>query len=413
MSFLSTNTNEILVQYLEDTYPITLIQSRPFFDRITKKDMAGESAKVPYNVGYGGGVSGDFETALANAQEGGAKHVAYTVEPAKQFGITYVQNESVPFTQGPESAIDQLTDATKGAMELAAQNFESLMFGSGYGDLATISANSGGGPYVLTLSGGLTDVIKFNNGMVLVSKATPATGSLDSGTATVTDLNQLGGTITVDPGSSGWSPTNGHVVGLEGTMLASTSLVTFPGIFGWCPPIGSRTAGALSDTFLGVTRALNGVGTAGWALNGAGKPVSSGINALAGMMANLKNSKPDLAICNPVTLSKLCDDLDTKARYDMKSSVADVYFEGIEIMTPAGKVEVLAESACPADKVVLTKASSWVFGSPGNKPFKPSSLKGQIMVEDYDTNRTRFAITCAGFFYSTNIAATGVLTVSV
>lgn len=415
MSFINANTNFILVEYLEDTYPITLVQNRPFFDRITKKDMSGESAKVPYNLGYGGGVSNDFETALANAQASGAKRTAYSVDPNKEFGITYVENSEVPFTQGPESAIDILTDCTKGAMELAAQNFETTVFGSGFSDMSIITSFTGpvGTVYTLTLGGGLTDVIKFGLGMVLSSKLTPANAAIKAGSATVVELNQLGGTISVDAGASGWVPVNNDVIGLQGSLIAGTAINTFPGIFGWCPPITARTNGRLNDVFLGVTRANAGVATAGWALDGRGKPVLSGVNALAGMMANLKNSKPNLGICNPVTLTKICDDLDTKARYDIPSrTVADVFFEGVEVMTPAGKIEILAESSCPANQLVITKDSSWVLGTPKNKPFAPTDLEGKLMTPSYDHNRTRFSVTCAGFFYSTNIAATGVLTIS-
>jgi hypothetical protein len=416
MSFIDANTENALVQYLEDTYAITMIQNRPFFDRITKKsNMGGESVKIPINIGYGGGQGGDFEDALANAQPSGAKRVAFTVSPAKEYGVTTVINDEVPFTKTPESAIDITIDATRGAMENAASNFEAMVFGSGFGDLATILAatNTTGNIWKLTFTNP-SDSLRFNIGNVLNSKATPSTGSLDTGSATVLGQNPIEGSITVDVASTGMTPTAGHVLGLQGQIAASTSVVTFPGIFGWCPPITARTNGVVGDTFLGVTRdaSTSVVATSGWALDGRKKPIVPSINALAGQMANLKNSKVNLGVCNPVTLVRVATELDTKIRYDMPSKdIAEAMFEGIEIMTPAGKVELFAESACPADKIVLCKGQDWVFGYP-DKPFAPSSLDGKIMVPSYDHNRTRFAITCAGFFYTTNPASTGVLTVS-
>lgn len=418
MSFINPNTENILVQYLDDTYAITLIQERPFFDRITKKsNMGGESAKVPLNIGYGGGQGGDFETALANAQSGGAKRVAFTVSPAKGFGITTLENSEVPFTQTPESAIDITTDATKGAMELAAQNFEAIVFGDGFGTLATIltATNTSGSLWTLVLTVP-SDVNHFNMGNSLVSKATPASATLDNSGAAgvVTGLNQIGGSIQIDVASGGLVPTAGHVLGLQGQMAASTSVVTFPGIFGFVPPITSRTAGVIGDTFLGADRgvASSGVAVGGWAIDGRGKVIMPTVNALAGQMANLKNSKPDLLVCNPITLARMAVELDTKVRYDMPSRTsADVFFPGIEIMTPAGKVEAFAEAACPADKLVLTKASSWIYGYP-DRPFQPTSLRGNIMTESYEHNRTRFSITCAGYFYTINPAATGVISIS-
>lgn len=416
MSFISANTEQLLVQYLEDTYPITMIQGRPFFDRITKKsNVGGESVKVPLNISYGGGMGGTFANALANAQPSGAKRIAFTVDPAKEYGITTLDNDEVPFTKTPESAIDITTDATRGAMENAAQNFEAMVFGSGYGDLATIlvATNTSGNIWVLTFTNP-SDALRFNIGNVLNSKATPAAASLDTGSATVTGTNPIQGSIQVDVASTGMTPTAGHVLGIEGQIAASTSIVTFPGIFGWCPPITARTNGVVGDTFLGVTRsaATSVVASSGWALDGRKKALAPSINGLCAQMANLKNSKPTLGICNPVTLGRFAAELDTKIRYDMPSKdIAEAMFEGIEIMTPAGKIEMFAEPACPANQIVITKASDWIFAYP-DRPFAPSRLDGKIMTQDYDTNVTRFAITCAGFFYTTNPASTGVITIS-
>jgi hypothetical protein len=412
MSFLTANVQEVLRQYLDDTYAYTLIQSRPFFDRLTKKgNMGGTSAKVPLNLGFGGGQGGDFETALANAQASGARRDSFVVEPAKEYGVTYLENDEVPYTQTPESAVDILTDATKGAMENAAQNFEAMLFGDGYGTLATISTNSNPSGTIYRLVP--TDANKFNLGNVLVSKATPSSASLDTGTATVIGLNPIGGAIEVDAGSSGWTPTNAHVLGIQGQMLASTSPSTFPGFLGWIPPITARTNGVVGDTFLTVVRTAQSpvVAVSGWAYDGRGKSLFQSVNNLAGQMASLKNSKPETLIVNPVTLSRLAQENNIQIRYDMPSGDANVYYEGFDIMTPAGKISCLAEAACPANQMLMAQAKTWVFGYP-DKPFAPTSLTGNIAVESYDHNRTRFAISCSGFLYCTNPAANGVITIS-
>lgn len=416
IGFLGTNTDALLRNYLEDTYAITLIQDRPFFDRITKKSgVGGDGVKIPINIGYGGGQGGDFDTALANAQSGGAVRTSFLCEPAKAFGVNTVENSEVPFTQTDDSAIDMLTDNTRGAMELAAQNYTAIMFSDGFGTLATIgtAVNTSGSLWTLTFTDPAT-AMKFNLNNRLVSKTTPSAAALDTGSALVTGINQIGLQIQVDVQATGMVPTAGHVLGLQGQMLAQTTVSTFPGIFGWVPPITARTNGVIGDTFLGVPRLINssGVAVGGWASDGRNKPIAPTVNVQAGLMANLKNSKPDTLICNPTTGAKLAIELDTKVRYDLPSETfANVFFSGFEMMTPAGRVEVLLEPACPGDKMVLTKAKSWVYGYP-DRPFRPTSLKGNIMIESYDHNRSRFAVTCAGYFYTVNAAATGVITVS-
>jgi len=416
MAFLTANDNAILIQYLDDTYPLTLIQNRPFYDRITKKsDVGGSSVSLPLNLGFGGGQGGTFETALANAQVGAGVNLAFTIPPAVGYGIAVLQNETVPFTQTRQSAIDQQTLATKAAMELAAQDFTAKIFGSGFGDLATIgtATNTSGSIWKLLLTIP-TDANRFNINGVLNSKATPSSASLDTGSCTVLGSNPLDGSIIVDVGATGMTPTNGHVIGLAGTIAASTSVVTFPGIFGWCPPITSRTAGVVGDTFLGVTRnaSTSVIATSGWAFDGRGKALAPTIDSACGQMANMENSRPKLALMNPVTLARLAIERDDKVRYDMKSNLSpEIFFMGMDLSTPAGHVEAFGEPACPANQIVLTDPDQWIFGYP-DRPFQPSDIQGNIMIPSYDHNRTRAAITCAGFLYPTNPAAVGVITIS-
>jgi len=221
IGFLGVNTDALLRNYLEDTYAITLIQDRPFFDRITKKSgVGGDGVKIPINIGYGGGQGGDFDTALANAQSGGAVRTSFLCEPAKAFGVNTVENSEVPFTQTDDSAIDMLTDNTRGAMELAAQNYTAIMFSDGFGTLATIATatNTGGSLYTITFTDPSV-AMKFNLNNILVSKATPSAAALDTGNAKVTGLNQIASSIQVDVQATGMVPTAGHVLGIQGQML--------------------------------------------------------------------------------------------------------------------------------------------------------------------------------------------------
>lgn len=417
MAFLTANDNAILIQYLDDTYPLTMIQDRPFFDRIVKRsDVGGQSVSLPLNLGFGGGQGGTFETALTNAQVGAGVNTAFTITPAVGYGIAVLQNETVPFTQTKQSAIDQQVLATKAAMELAAQDFTAKIFGSGFGDMATIgtATNTSGSIWrlILTIP---TDANRFNINNVLNSKATPSTGSLDTGSCTVLGTNPLEGSITVDVGATGMTPTATHVLGIAGTIAASTSVVTFPGIFGWCPPVESRDSHlVVGDTFLGVTRnaSTSVISTSGWAFDGRGKALLPTVNSACGQMANFRNSKPKLALVNPTTLARLAIEADVKVRYDMKSNLsADVFFMGLDLATPAGHVEVFGEPACPANRIVLTDPGQWIFGYP-DRPFQPSDIQGNVMVPSYDHNRTRAAITCAGFLYPENPAAVGVISIS-
>lgn len=416
MAFSLTSIDPILVQHLEDTYEEIWLKNRPFADRIVRKNNVGGSAvRVPLPTSPGGGTGGTFANALANAQDSGAQRVAFIVTPAVTYGITTVQNAQIPFSDTPESAIDIMTEATRNAMELAADNLESIFFSDGFGTLGRIdtATNTSGNIWDITFTDPAA-VFKFQLGQVLVQKATPASASLTTGTGIVLGINQISGGITVNAGATGFTPTVGDVVGIQGQMLASTSPSTFAGVYGWIPPITARTAGVPGDTFLSVVRTAqsNIALVAGFAADGrtAGSVVQA-INLLCAMMANYKLSKPDTAICNPMTLGRVCNEMQTQARNDMKSaSGLDVFYQGITLMTPAGAVDLMAEAANGADQIFITNCSQWIFSAP-DKPFKPSSPTG-IMVPDYNNDQTRLSITASGFFYTLNPAASGTLTIS-
>lgn len=421
---IDTNTQAVLIEYMDDTYAKTIIQKRPFFDRINKIDSSGLDTKVPLNIGYGGGTAGGqaggFEIALANAMQGGAVHQAYQITPQVVFGISVLDNVQARFTNGPQSAVKALTDATQSCMEDAAQNLEYSIFGNGFGQLATATAvtNTSGALWTLTLTD-ISEAIRFNpcppgqttGGNIIVMSATTAS-ALDAGTAAVVGVNQLGAQIMISV--TGLTPIAGHIVGLQGMLQGSSILSGFPGILAYCPPIASRNAaGALTDTFQSVDRSVGGTGTGGWALNGIGKPITEGINTLCSLMANFATATPTSGYANPVTIGKVASELKTFVRYDMKSVMeADVFFSGVTVMTGAGAIDILAEAACPLKYVIITKESVWTFASPGNKPFAPSDLEGRLAIPSYDHNKTRFAITCQGYFYTNQPQATGVLTVA-
>jgi hypothetical protein len=405
---LPLNYQTLLIESLADLAPMVLAKDHPSIDRCTKRPMGGSAAHVPIISGYGGGAGGDFVISLANAQNGVVTDAAFDVKPAALFGHTTLNWTQQRFTQGKSSALDVATIATKGAMENAVDNFaNAAMFSDGSGALSTITTatNVAGSVWDLTLAA-VTDVGKFAQNQVLVSAANSGSG-LDAGTALVNGLAQIGGTIRVTV--TGMTPTATHIIGLQGQLNSGTN---FPGIFGFIPPVSARTNGIPNVTpFLGVTRDQTSAGVAvyGWAYDISGQPLFYGFNTVAGQMSNYKEAKPDTMYVNGADVPKLAQDLNATVMYDMpsRSGIAEVLYSGFRINLATGPCDVMAEPACPAGTGVLTRASQWIFGSP-ETPFGPAS-KGQIMVQDYNSNNARFSVECSGFFFTENPPATAVL----
>ncbi len=407
---LPTNIQALLIESLADLAPMVLAKEHPAIDRVRKERMGGSAAHIPIVTGYSGGAGADFATSLTNAGSGPSlTDAAFDLKPAALFGHYVVDWTTQPFTSiAASSALDVATISTEAAMYNAVDNFaNAAMFSDGSGALATIktATNVSGSVYDLVLSV-TTDVGKFQQNQVLVSAANSG-ASLDTGNCKVVGMNQIAGSIRVDVGASGMTPTATHIIGLQSQL---NSGLNFAGIFGFIPTIANRNSDGTPTvtSFNGVTRDNTSAGVAvyGWAFDISGQPKFYGFNQVAGSMANYKHAKPDVLFVNPVDMPKLAQEVNIQVRYDMpsRSGIADVLYNGFEMMLATGKCEVLAEPACPAGTGVLTRADQWVLGTP-DEPFGPAS-KGQLMVQNYATNSARFSVMLSGYFFTNNPPAT-------
>lgn len=396
MAYFNSNVSAELRNYLERAYPDLVYRDHVLLGSCTHKAQYGAAVQVPVKIGYSAGQGQSFSTAATN--DNGTQRVNFLVTPNKAYAVEGVDNSQLIYTEGKEEAvIDILTDAIRSATNAAGDQAEIACFGGGYGVRGTISSNSGGGPYVLTLTVA-SDAYNFSNGMVLVSKATATTGALDTGTATVTNISEQAGTVTVTA-NGGWTPTNTHVIGLQGTMQASTSAVDFVGLAGWLPDVNNRPQA--SENFFGVDRSVDSVRLAGSYLDGRGKPILSSIQTLAGSIAQNSGANPDLVLMNPANFSKVQLDLDTKARYIKTGSDVDVFFEGVGVVGPKAKTMAIhAAPWCPADHVYVLDSSTWVIGSPDNQPIRPASPTGDP-VELSTSDTTQVRMRASFFFYCT------------
>lgn len=412
-----SNVNNLMIQYLEDAFPRVLTQDHPFLDRITKRKETGRQVAFPISVGPGGGSSNSFTAALANSNTAGGIVQQWQIDPQRSYGIVQFNVDDNEFTRGPEAAISAMENTTKNAMILSMQNFGGWngLFSDGYGTMAQIdvATNTSGTLYQITFKSP-SDVFHFNSTQLLTQKTTPSGSTLDNSgaTAIVVDIDQIGSStlgpnIIVDTQGSGLVPTASHYLGEQGTQQASTSIVSFQGLPAWCPPWTSRP---LSGAFNNITRGVYGVGTDGWAIDGRGRPINDAVNALASQMAQLKGGKCDMGVCNPVTLGRIAAAFDVKTRADYRAKGdPEMYFNGVDILTGAGKIEMFAEPGCPTNQIFLTSGSNWIFGTPtGGNPFTPAaSVHGDIFVQDFSSPKARCAVKTQGFLYPLEMTGVG------
>ncbi len=299
-------------------------------------------------------------------------------------------------------------DAIEKSMRGAGDDVEWSLFSDGFGTMATITSNTGGGPYVLTLTNP-GDVYRFQNGMVLVTKATPAAAALDTGTATVTATDPSAGTITVSA-AGGWTPTNTHVIGYQGTMAASTSMQTWAGLQGWLPDDQNRSG--LGTTFYGVDRSVSPTLLAGHYLNATSMNVKQATYNLAVQIGPISGSKPDIALMSYSNYGKLEILEDTRVQHvQAKGDGITLFYEGIKIAGPKGPITCMPATFCDASHIYVMDSSTIKLGSPGGNFIKPATKSGEpVELSSDDANEVRMR--AGGFFWLTAPGYNGVARVT-
>lgn len=414
MAFFDPNTQNTLRDDLDMSY-----EDMAFGDQLSaiiglfnKKDQSGDGIKVPFKGSIGGGQGGTAATAYANATNA-RKYAFNPVPPFKCYGESIVDLSQDAFTRGKEnSVVPLLMDEAKTAMDSCKIQLDAALGSDGSGTLGTIktATNTSGSNWdlVLTLA---SDINHFFPDQVLVGKATGFAASLDAGSAKVTAVTASLNTISVVV--SGMTPTAGHVIGVQGTMAASTAIVTFAGIPAYIPPIrgGVRTLG----TLFGQSQSIDERRCAGSALDAASISMGTldGIGKLAHMVAQVPGAHPDMLPMSFATLGKIQSQLQTQAVYDdVQGKEIGVFYKLPFIQGPTGPMYMVPSANWPDDLVGVLTSDSWTLGSPGNKPFVPATAKGDIFVDIPGLDQAVVNYRCNAFSYTDAPGHNGMLTIA-
>jgi len=412
MAFFNATVDTLLRNDLERAYENMAFGGNyaALIGLMKKEDFTGDAKKVPLKTALGAGQSATAATAYANA--GLAGRQAFIVTPFTTRGYSIIPLDQAAFTTGDDNAVaDLLLDESQTAMDSCKMQFDQALAGDGSGCIATIASNSGSGPYVLTLSS-VTQCNRLTVNATYVSKATAFAGSLDAGSFTVTDIQAQAKTVTVTA-AGGWTPTNTHVFGLQGTVQASTAFVVWPGIPGWIPPAASRPVS--STAFYGVSRNINETKLAGMYLSQAGLDPLSAINQLGYSIADVPGAMPDMCVMSFKTLGRIVAQLQTQRRYveaSVKGPGISVFYKTVRITGPAGDMDLIGSSNWDEDKIAVLDKSTWVVASPGNRPFVPDTVGGNPIIDVPGTGNAVAQYRAQAIVYCTAPGHNGMITLS-
>jgi hypothetical protein len=396
---ISASVEPLLKTRYSEIYHDITFRDHVLMGMVKKKSLAGKLVQQAQRYGNGGGRGHNFANAQTNTSD--ALRTAFQVTQSWTYGYQDVLNTDIRAANGDLGTIyDLWSDAMDAAMRACGDDLELLLHGDGYGIIGTISSNTG--TYVLTLTIP-QQAINFEKNMVLVSAAAENSASLDTGTALVSAVDVQGGKVTVTA-QGGWTPTNTHVLSVQGNKIASATAQLNQGLSGWLP----LTAPTPGDNFYGVDRSDAVVDLAGWRLTSNTGNLATNIKSLGNQMARRSGSKPDMTLLSFNNIDTLENLVDNKTRYPMPGRDVDVFYESIQVGYAKGRLNCVGSPFMFEDRFFNLMTSTWNLFSAGNEPVANALPDAQGFISDYNADSRQIRMIAQAIFTCEAIGWNGV-----
>jgi hypothetical protein len=360
MSSASTlSTVAFIYKRVYSTHQIADIALRDhvWYAMINKEDgFDGHSFFYPVRYGNPQGISGAFATAQTNAS--GSKGLQLQAYRTAKFGVVTVDGESLRAAKSNKGAfMDLITMETDRVIEEMGDRLAFDFYRDTY-CLRGRGASAAGN--VITLAEP-TDARNFKVGMVIISDNTATGASPNSGTTTVSAVDEDAGTVTLaNTGSiSGFAATDYlFCEGDPGTGMEGLEV---------CTPLSAPVYS--SDSFRGVDRGVDPRRLAGSRLDDTSLNAEVALGRLAVKISHLgKSHNVDQAFLNPTHFFNMAQRLNAKVEYSDGGGTANIGFQHITIHTAAGAIKVYSDPDCPLNRGRVSRDGSQYIKHLGGLP---------------------------------------------
>ena len=357
-----------------------LYEGCPTFGLINKKTTMGYDGKhIALQYGRNQGRSATFTTAQSNVSANSFEK--FLVTSVDDYAIFELSGKLIRSNVNPSDAflVDVMERETRGAMSQIKRSLCVNLMGDGTGVRGQVGPSSaiteGGGDSVIELATP-GDVKNFEAGQKVVAAATTTGALRDSGAAyEVIGVDLVNGTITLDgtvTTTSSWA--DDDYLFTEGDAAAGGSLKMISGFRAWVPDSApSATA------FFGVDRSAYPQHLAGWRFTASGlgtttirETILKSYAQMSRMGSVMQDNFPNVVVLNGEDYGDFLDELDSHSTWHEPVKRAgngvDLYYEGINIHTPIGKVSVFHDDQQTGGRALCLNPGSWTFDSIGPAP---------------------------------------------
>jgi len=361
IAYASDNVALLKSMYPDKPADYVVRQQSKWYNMVRKDTMfGGEDKKVVVPYGGGAGISGDYATALANAQATLEARFSVTHQPL--YGISKIGGDVIARTLNDEMALVRaLTYYTERAVDKWNRNLLAQIWSIGGGALTRFTATGTTVTNDYFTCDPISDVGNFEVGqkVTLSTSATSVAGLVDSGTTlTVEAVNYATGVVTFTAAiNTVAGAANTNYVHLEGTLGKGIT-----GIRGWVP-ITAPTAG---DSHFGVDRSVAVNNLAGVRYDGSGKGHIDAIRQYYALVARM-GITADAFFCSPIDHEKCESELLGKGWVDISGELT-VGHRALMIETAAGPAKIISEPYCPQGYGFPLMMDEWSFETAGECP---------------------------------------------
>lgn len=363
MSFDLTAADAIMKELYVGQRPENLVyKNNPLLALLPKmEDFMGDVYPLPVISGNPQNRSATAATALAGT----------ATSTLQRFGLTHTRNYSKGLIDGltiKASASDKgafvsaLTLEVDGCFQALANDIANSICRDSSGYKAQVSAEpSTASTTVITLKEP-QDVVGFEIGQTVVIHSAKSggsqrtfDGSTTSGSISAIDRSSSAATITVNTAYDG----SGTIAADDYIFISGDRGSKLAGLEDWIPDSAPS-----STAFFGVDRSVDTNRLGGIRVDGTGMPIEEALIDGA-FDVNREGGAPDYCFVNQNQYRKLVKQLQSRVSYVDVQANAAVGFRGVEIMTGAGSMVVLADRHIRDSRAYMLQLDTWKLASLG------------------------------------------------
>lgn len=360
MSLDMTSFDAALKQHYTDELVENLVyEDNPFLALIPKyEEFGGRNLPIPLIYGNPQGRSATFSNAQNRGGSTNSQLADFVLTRVKDYSIATIDNETLEASKGNANAfLEAATVEIDGAINSLTRSLAISLYRDGWGALGqrgSLSTNT------ITLKQ-VEDVTNFEVGMVLKAGADKDTSALRSGSAEITDVDRVDGTVTVDDASAISSFADDDFLFVEGDRGegSSPARLKISGLAAWVPDSSPS-----STAFFGVDRTADATRLGGLRSDATGKPIEEALIDAASLAAR-EGGKVDHCFMSYSKYAELEKALGSKVQYVDLRVTAEIGFRGIVINGPRGPIKVIPDQNCPNDRAYMLTMRTWKLYSLG------------------------------------------------